>query len=206
MTGLHATQEFLAGEAPVIRVRVARVRGSAPRAEGAAMYVTATGTCDTIGGGRLEFEAIAHARRMLERGTRQDGLEVVLAPDSGQCCGGRVRLDLERLEGRDRAAERAGIEARNRARPRVHVLGAGHVGRALAEALSLLPLGVVVIDTRAGELARCRAGVETRLVALPEAEIAAAAPGDAFVVLTHDHGLDFLLAAAALGRGDAGYV
>jgi len=33
-----------------------------------------------------------------------------------------------------------------------------------------------------------------------------APPGSAFVVLTHDHGLDFLLASAALGRGDAAYV
>ena len=33
-----------------------------------------------------------------------------------------------------------------------------------------------------------------------------AAPGAAFIVLTHDHALDFLIAREALARGDAAYV
>ncbi len=33
-----------------------------------------------------------------------------------------------------------------------------------------------------------------------------APPGSAFVVLTHDHALDFLIVAEALRRGDAAYV
>ena len=49
-------------------------------------------------------------------------------------------------------------------------------------------------------------GVKTVLTALPEAAIRAAAPRAAFVILTHDHGIDFLLAAEALARGDAAYV
>jgi hypothetical protein len=36
--------------------------------------------------------------------------------------------------------------------------------------------------------------------------VRAAPPGSAFVILTHDHALDFLLSAEALGRGDAAYV
>jgi len=44
------------------------------------------------------------------------------------------------------------------------------------------------------------------LTALPEAAIRGAEPGAAFVIATHDHGLDFLLAAEALARGDAAYV
>jgi len=206
MAGLLATRNFLSVRAPVMRVRVAGVHGSAPRAEGAAMYVTATGACGTIGGGRLEFDAIQRARNLLADGVRRDTAEVKLGPDTGQCCGGRVRLDLDLLDEalRDRILSR--LDARARARPRVHILGAGHVGRALADAVQFLPLNAVLIDTRTEELARCRAGVETRLSALPEAEIATAGPGDGFVVLTHDHGLDFLLAGAALARADAGYV
>ena len=59
---------------------------------------------------------------------------------------------------------------------------------------------------RAEELARNDAAVETRCTPLPEVDIATAPKGSAFVVLTHDHGLDFLLTAAALERGDAAYV
>jgi xanthine dehydrogenase accessory factor len=33
-----------------------------------------------------------------------------------------------------------------------------------------------------------------------------ARPGSAFVILTHDHALDFLIAREALARGDAAYV
>nr|WP_306795512.1 XdhC family protein [Acinetobacter baumannii] len=41
---------------------------------------------------------------------------------------------------------------------------------------------------------------------LPEAEIRAAPPGAAYVILTHDHALDFLLGVEALARQDAAYV
>ncbi len=41
---------------------------------------------------------------------------------------------------------------------------------------------------------------------MPEAAIADAPKGSAFVIMTHDHGLDFLIGAAALSRTDAAYV
>ncbi len=50
------------------------------------------------------------------------------------------------------------------------------------------------------------AGVETRLTPVPEEMVRSAPPGAAFVVLTHDHALDFLIVAEALKRKDAAYV
>ena len=44
------------------------------------------------------------------------------------------------------------------------------------------------------------------LTPLPEEIVRRAPPGAAFVVLTHDHALDFLIAREALARGDAAYV
>ena len=41
---------------------------------------------------------------------------------------------------------------------------------------------------------------------MPEAEIVAAPAGSAFVIMIHDHALDFMIAEAALIRGDAAYV
>ena len=90
--------------------------------------------------------------------------------------------------------------------PHVYVMGAGHVGRALADLFQHMPVCCILIDTRENELAQCRADVETRLSAIPEVDIANAPAGSAFVVLTHDHALDFLLTLAALEKGDARYV
>src|SRR5690606_6773572 len=92
------------------------------------------------------------------------------------------------------------------ARPHAYLFGAGHVGTALSHALTLLPVRVILADTRATELAGAPSGVETRLAAMPETLVEQAPPGSAFVVRTHDHALDFLIVAAALAREDAAYV
>ena len=99
-----------------------------------------------------------------------------------------------------------GAEAEVAARPNVYLFGAGHVGHALAKALSLLPVRVHVIDTRPEELTGFPETVEIRAVALPEAVVRSAPPESSFVILTHDHALDFLIAAEALKRPDAPYI
>lgn len=76
----------------------------------------------------------------------------------------------------------------------------------MATALSALPLHLRLIDQRAEELALAAGWINTVLTPVPEAQMDAAKRGDAFVIPTHDHGLDFLLADAALARGDAAYV
>jgi len=180
----------------MIRVVVASAQGSTPREAGATMHVTADALHGTIGGGRLEWMAVAEARAMLASGEEAREMDVPLGPEIGQCCGGRVRLALSRVKGVPEAA----------AHPPVLIFGAGHVGRAVAQALAPLPLAPVLIDGRGDELALAPPGTVTRLTAIPEADIRAAPPGTAYVILTHDHALDFLLAGEALGRGDAAYV
>ena len=178
----------------MIRVRVTRARGSTPREAGATMIVAAETTQGTIGGGQLEYMAIDRARQMLARGEDAAIMDVPLGPEIGQCCGGRVELSLDRITALPRAPDH----------PQVLIFGAGHVGRALARALRLLPLRPILIDQRAEELAL--ACGETRLTPLPEAEIRDAPGGTSYLILTHDHALDFLLAAEALRRPDAPYI
>src|SRR5712691_6533071 len=55
----------IAEHGAVVRVTVIRADGSTPRESGAAMLVGAGHIRDTIGGGALELEAIAHARGLL---------------------------------------------------------------------------------------------------------------------------------------------
>ena len=187
---------------PAALVRIETARGSTPREAGAWMLVSATATLGTIGGGQLEYMAIDAARALLARGEKARRLDIPLGPEIGQCCGGRVTLAVTALE----AATAARLAAAAAPLPAAFVFGAGHVGRALAAALALLPLRTTLVDQRAPELALAPAGVETRLTPLPEEAVRSAPPGSAFTVLTHDHALDFLILREALARGDAAHV
>ena len=205
----HSVQSltaFLGSSNPVVRIELTRVRGSSPRNEGTEMFVSRRELWGTIGGGQLEFLAINAAREMLRDGTLNRDMDVPLGPEIGQCCGGRVELKLSRMRASDKRAATDRAARRNQALPHVYVMGAGHVGRALADQFQHLPVNCILIDTRPEEIALCSADVETRISALPEVDIQNAPPGSAFIVLTHDHGLDFLLTSAALERGDAAYV
>ena len=72
---------------------------------------------------------------------------------------------------------------------------------------ALLPLHVVVVETRADALDDMPLGVENRLnVHAARRSRAPPLPAPPFIVLTHDHALDFLIVAEALGRADAAYV
>ena len=89
----------------------------------------------------------------------------------------------------------------------VVLFGAGHVGRALVQALAPLPVAVHWVDQRAHEFpAAVPANVRVEITDTPLAEVAAAAPGSAFVVATHLHSLDEALAEAILRRGDAAWL
>jgi len=93
---LPAVIERLAQVPAVVRVVVAQVQGSTPREPGAYMLVDAGRVSGTIGGGRLEWEAIEAARELLQQGTRAARLmNLVLGIDLGQCCGGVVAVWLE---------------------------------------------------------------------------------------------------------------
>ncbi|EKF18226.1 xanthine dehydrogenase accessory protein XdhC [Nitratireductor pacificus] len=193
--------------APVLAlVEVREAKGSTPREEGAWMLVSLSSIFGTIGGGQLEFLAIDKARELIERNLSSGALDVPLGPEIGQCCGGRVVLDLNILDAGKRATLLRETEDADLARPQVILFGGGHVGHALAAALALLPVRVTVVETRNDALADFPDGVETMLTAIPEDAVRTARPGSAFVVLTHDHALDFLLVSEALGRGDAAYV
>lgn len=79
----------------VARVVVADSKGSAPREKGASMLVWEDGADGSIGGGRLEFQAMARAVDMLRNGPVSDIRRQPLGPALGQCCGGSVTLVTE---------------------------------------------------------------------------------------------------------------
>jgi xanthine dehydrogenase accessory factor len=91
----------VARRGPIARVAVVRVEGSTPRECGAAMLVGRAHALNTIGGGTLEQEAIAHARELLARHHasappwQRETRSYALGPALGQCCGGHAWLLFE---------------------------------------------------------------------------------------------------------------
>lgn len=92
LAGLDAA---LAVHGRVARVVIAATQGSSPREVGAALLVWDGGQSGTIGGGALEFAAVARARQNLTGGPRQQSQNISLGPALGQCCGGAVVLWTE---------------------------------------------------------------------------------------------------------------
>ena len=205
--GREDIREFLRREPGCLLVGISGVAGSTPRDTDAFMLVAAERLYGTIGGGQLEYMAIDHARRALRRGEPAQAMDVPLGPEIGQCCGGRVALTFTAVTPEVAAFLIARSDREMAERPHVYIFGAGHVGDALAMALSLVPVRTVLVDTREEELSASNVeGIETCLTAMPEALVRDAPPGSAFVILTHDHALDFLIATEALRREDAAYV
>ena len=89
----------------------------------------------------------------------------------------------------------------------VVVFGAGHVGRALVQALSPLDCRITWVDQRDDEFPAVRpAQVQVEATDVPESVVAEAPPGATYLVLTHSHALDLSLTEAILRRGDAAWV
>jgi xanthine dehydrogenase accessory factor len=88
-------------------VTVAATRGSAPREAGARLIVHPDGGfTGTIGGGTLEWRAIAVAQAALAnpQALQAEVRRYALGPELGQCCGGSVDLIVEVIAADRRAA------------------------------------------------------------------------------------------------------
>jgi xanthine dehydrogenase accessory factor len=151
------------------------------------------GQFGSIGGGHLEFKALAEARAMIAAGTRGTALrDFALGPQLGQCCGGRVTLLFESF-----------------ARPAftVALFGAGHVGRALVDVLAGVDGRVIWIDSRNDAFpTMVPAGVETIVAEQPEDEVADLPKGCFAVVMTHRHDVDLAIVTKLLKRREFAYV
>ena len=188
----QALNQWLEQGDPCVLVTITQEQGSTPRNAGSKMVVSATGSSGSIGGGHLEFRAMAIARELLERGEQHIHAErFSLGASLGQCCGGVTHVLFEPV----------GV-------PRAHVavFGAGHVARALVPMLAALPCNVHWIDQRPQEFPRdIPAGVKTHITDDEVGVIDDLPAGCFYIVLTHDHQLDLELTHAILRRNDFGY-
>ena len=156
---------FLDREPVVVRIVVAEVRGSTPREPGAFMLVGRDGVEGSIGGGQLEWEAIAGARELLEDATVAARVnKVVLGADVGQCCGGVVSLWLERFtrESLELLGKAGDAGARGCAVLSSTIRGAGVEHKIARRA------GAGAASVTAGAIAGARAGVDAGVAEVTE--------------------------------------
>ncbi len=199
MDWLGAVQQLRHDGQPGVLVTVIEVRGHAPREAGVKMVVSQEASWGSVGGGNLEATAVARARELISSGaTAPETCEMRLSPHARtehgrQCCGGYVRLLLEPLA----------------VRPVVALFGIGHVGYELARILSRLPVQLLLVDSRAGQLDRVRladvidgaADVTIRHTLLGEQVLEQLPRGAHVVIMTHDHAEDYALCDAVLRLG-----
>lgn len=171
---------------------IVRRVGSTPRKDHAKMLVRQDGTSvGTVGGGCAEAEVWQAAKGVMDSG-RPKVLKFELTEDDaekdGLVCGGTVEVFVEPIL----------------PDPQVVILGAGHLGQAIAEASHRVGFKVIVLDDRESFANKDR---------FPQAEQVAAAPfetaldsvkvnPDSFVlVVTRGHKYDQLALENALKTG-----
>ena len=171
-----------------IRITVSKTAGSVPREVGTQMLVWADRTEGTIGGGTLEWDAMAEARKMLADGRDQFSRTIPLGPALGQCCGGSVTLTWERADSLTEPNKRP-----------LWIYGAGHVGRAIVHAMAPLPdFAIRWIDTDASRFPET--DITTLVAKDPTAAVKHAPDNAEHLILTYSHEIDLALCHAILSQ------
>jgi xanthine dehydrogenase accessory factor len=180
------------GQAYVL-ITLIGARGSTPRESGTKMVASSEANYGTIGGGHLEFKALEIAAGMLAAGTEEQRIEhFPLGPSLGQCCGGSHNVLFESFPGNNF---------------NIAVFGAGHVGLALTGILQQLPCRLRWVDSRDDQHPSNLPGnVIPVTTDSPAIEVNNMPAGSYYLIVTHNHQLDFEILEAALQRGDARYI
>jgi len=192
----EAASDLLQQDEVFCLVTITQAEGSTPRDTGTIMLVTAASEYGTIGGGNLEYAAIEAARDCLNNGHNSQTLDYILGPDVEQCCGGRVELSFLVITEQKDLPEMSALKTAT-----VYVFGVGHVGSAVATALAPLPFALRLYDNRNDKIT---SGV---LLYSDPVEVISAAPKQTlFLIMTHDHALDYELVSAVLKRDDFAFL
>ena len=144
-------RDTLARDGRAAMVTVVATKGSAPREAGARLIVHPDGSfTGTVGGGALEWRAIALAQSLLSKpaADRVQIRKFALGPELGQCCGGQVELIVELIGERESAmvADLAAREASGVFVTRATVSATEGVRREVVGGLNVSPDGAIWED------------------------------------------------------------
>jgi xanthine dehydrogenase accessory factor len=172
---------------------IVECRGSSPQKQGAKMLVRDDGTVlGTLGGGCVEAEVVQHAKLAMQDGSPRTVPFELTERDGGLVCGGSLVVYIEPVV----------------PDPRLVILGAGHVGKALSKLAAFSGFHVTVVDDRPEFANRDTLPdvhdivVDDFLAAFPKTSVD---PSTYIVIATRGHNHDLDAVKAALGT-DAGYI
>lgn len=185
---------------PFVLVTLVEALGSVPQDTGAKMLVTPAGLhAGTVGGGRVEAQALALAQELLaSTGPARAQPRFVswtLKGDVGMTCGGAVKLYLEPHP------------AGGAAWP-IAIFGAGHIAQALLPVLIPLPCTLTVFDPRPAwveTLPRAR-NLRTAVLADLASAVDALAADTFLLCMTQGHKTDRPILHRALATHDFPFV
>ena len=201
-----------------VLITIDRFEGSSPREVGAWMLVFAYEVWGTVGGGNLEFQAIARGRELLSAQTVPATDELhryPLGPALGQCCGGVVHLRFAVIPIEDaikREAAHAYIQrASSQNGLKIALFGGGHVGKAIVNVLGALPCQVQWVDSRDEIFPNdVPANTQCEHSSPVQAAVQDLAAGSHLLIMSFSHAEDLDVVIAALQRqrtkNDLGFI
>ncbi|MGI0117221.1 xanthine dehydrogenase accessory protein XdhC [Zooshikella sp. RANM57] len=190
---IEAITQLNAAEKDFILVTMLATSGSTPRNAGTKMVITQNDIFDSVGGGNLEYQIISVARKLLNDVNVQQYIEYFpLGPSLGQCCGGSTVVLFEKI---------------TESRVNTVLFGAGHVGKALVTILSELPCKIYWIDAREMMFP---ISIPSNVMVInsdnPVTEVSEMPANSYYLVMTHNHQLDFLICEAILKQNNFSYL
>ena len=191
----QALVEVLQDNKPAAVATVVKTRGASPRAAGAKMLVYPDGSIvGSVGGGEMELRVIKTAQDALHDG-KPRFLDMNLSNEGHgdpMICGGEMEIFVEPLA----------------LAPTLLLVGAGHVGAAVAQQAKLLGFRVVVLDDRAEFVTpESFPHADERIAGdvVKEIEKLEITPQTYIVFVTRAHTLDAALLSAVIEK-DAAYI
>jgi xanthine dehydrogenase accessory factor len=188
--------ELLQTNAPFAVVTLVDMRGSAPQIQGAKAIVTEAGIVEgTVGGGKVEARAIAHALEML-RSADGRSCELVtwnLQTEIGMTCGGEVKFFFEVYLCNDW---------------KISLFGAGHIAQALVPILLQMNCRITCLDQREDWLSKLAEHPKLTKVCSQNLsdEVKRLDPRSFFVLMTQGHATDLPVLAEVLRTIQPPYV
>ncbi|MBC8590157.1 XdhC family protein [Wansuia hejianensis] len=114
-------------------ITITKAQGSTPRGIGAQMIVLGDGSIiGTVGGGILEKRIIQLGVEAIEKGNSQSIPLDLKAEDIGMVCGGQIEIFIQIYK----------------SRPKLLIVGGGHVSFALYNLASILDFDIVIFEDR----------------------------------------------------------
>jgi xanthine dehydrogenase accessory factor len=172
---------------------IVECKGSSPQKQGAKMLVRDDGsTLGTLGGGCIEADVVQYALMALRDGEPRTVPFELTEKDGGLVCGGTLLVYIEPVL----------------VDPRLVILGAGHVGKALARFARISGFRVIVADDRPEHANRDSVPDAHEIVVHDFGTVFDRVPVDrgTFILIAtrgHNHDLDAVKAAL---KTDAGYI